>query len=197
MSKGIVVDRNTTVLVQGPHGQVSTNLGVLLQMAGATEGKRAAAKSVTKPTSTTDLARQIGKLGAALAPSVIVPAKQGKQHDSVTIYLTKELLPGDTSGQEYLCLTRTRRQDNGEVTPDDRMNFGFDKSWCFHRGAKGSTTTSTGEWKLKKTTRESGGVNGTFWARYIPLEDVSIMLEGLRANFAGATLIIDGKTSTL
>lgn len=195
------IDKNTPVTFHGPNGNVKTTLGAALQAAGLVPndpvptkgGKNRRIVTVGGPASIQDLMKQVSALKPATEkPSVIVSAKKGENHTAVTIVITKETIPGDESKTEYLCMSRIRLQSAGNFTPDNKMNFGFDRSFSFHNGkARGS------EWKLKKSVREVEGVKGTFWCRYIPVDDVELLLKGIRENFQGATLVIEGKRSTL
>lgn len=199
-----MIDKNTSVTFHGPNGNVKTTLGVALQAAGlvpgaptvpAKGGKSRRIVTIGSPASVQDLMKQVNALKpAAETPSVVVPSKKNADHSAVTIVITKETIPGDESKTEYLCVSRIRLQSEGNFTPDDKMNFGFDKSYSYHNGkARGAEH----EWKLKKSVREVEGVKGTFWCRFVRQEDAELLLKGLRENFQGATLVIEGKRSTL
>lgn len=203
---------DTQVTLKGPKGNIVTTLGDALTAAGfvppasptaaptARPQRRIVqttkpAAQQTKPASSDELLAAFSGIITAPAeqPSVIVPAKQSKSHSDITLYITKELLPGGDNKKEYLCISRTRTNAaTGEIKADEKQNFGFDKSFSYHQGE------AAGEkWPLKKLDREVGGVKGTFWCRYIPLDKLAVMLEGLRKNFSGATMIIDGKSNVL
>lgn len=195
----------TQCTLKGPNGNIVTTLGDALAAAGFVPAQASATTTrpqrrivqhpVAAPASPDELLAAFSGLVAApvAQQSVIVPAKQSKTHSDVTLYVTKELLPGGDGKKEYLCISRTRiNTATGEIKADEKQNFGFDKSFSYHQGE------AAGEkWPLKKLDREVGGVKGTFWCRYIPLDKLTVMLEGLRKNFSGATMIIEGKSSTL
>lgn len=185
---------DTQVTIGKGSNQVKTNLGDLMKLTGivAAAPQQKSRRIVKAPASPENLAKMIGALKPAETPSVTVSAKKPVDHSPVTIYISKETIPGDDSKQEYLCLARTRRQDSGEIIPDNKMNFGFDKSFSYHQGEKLGQ-----KWPSKQQQREVGGVRGKFWVRYVPQEAVATLLQGLRENFAGATLQIDGQSTIL
>lgn len=200
------LNKKTEVTIHGPSGDVKTNLGDVLKAAGldTPKGRRTGStQSVRKPASTDELAKQV----SALAPvtkstelSVIVPVKR-TTHENVTIYVTKECVPGDETNTEYLCVVRTRTNpETGEITPDEKQNFGFDKSWCYYHGPRPvgdkPPPLDNEVWKKKHMVR-STPISGKFWCTYVPMSSVKQMLEGLRANFPGATLDIENKRHTL
>lgn len=184
------LDNTTKVTLHGSNGDVVTSLGDILKLAGILNVKLPAV--VSKPATPASLAKQIGKLQTAEVLSVIAPAKKQKDYSNITIYCTQECIPGDESQTPYLALARTRSQDTGEILPDEKQNFGFDKSWSYHQGEKLGQ-----KWPLKFVEREVGGVRGKFWVRYVPQSCVTAMLQGLRDNFPGATLCIDGQSNKL
>lgn len=190
------LDKKTKITIHGPNGDVKTNLGDALKAAGFETANR---RIIQKPASTDELAKQLGALAPAAKPSVIVPAKRNT-HESVTIYVTKECIPGDETKTEYLCMVRTRiNPDTGEISPDEKQNFGFDKSWCYYHGPKTEDKKPLdGQvWKKKRVQRTVGGVTGTFWCTYVPTNSATQLLEGIRACFPGATLEIEDKRHTL
>lgn len=202
-----MIDKNAIVTFDGPNGRVTTTISAAFIAAGLdTSQPPNKQRRIIQPkivaqvlASTQQLAKQLASLKLDVKPSVIVNAKANKTHNAVTIYVTKELLPGSDDKTEYLCITRTRRQESGEVTPDDKQNFGFDKSYCFYRGPRTPDKSQHpgGEWMLKKVTREVGKIKGVFWSRYVPEDAAAAMLEGLRQNFSGATMVIEDQTSIL
>jgi hypothetical protein len=189
------LDKKTQITIHGPQGDVKTSLGDALKAAGFGTTNR---RIIAKPASTDELAKQLGALAPASKPSIIVPAKRST-HEAVTIYVTKECIPGDETNTEYLCVVRTRiSPETGEITPDEKQNFGFDKSWSYYHGPKTADKKPLDQevWKKKRIQREVP-CKGTFWCTYVPTNSATQLLEGLRANFPGATLEIEGKRHAL
>jgi hypothetical protein len=172
-----------------PDTKITLSLGQLLKAAGQDKledvkpKRRIIAKNALAPSSVNALAAAAASLKVEAKPSVIVNAKKPANHSAVTIYITKESIEGKG---EFLVMRRTRTQESGEVTADDKQNWKFDKSFCYHQG-EGSGKP---EWSLKKQQCTVDGVKGTFWARFIPTDAAQLMLEGIRANFEGATLVM-------
>lgn len=143
---------------------------------------------VVIPSSPQDVSSALSALTAKPVsnPSVVESAKAAKApkappHRGVTVWLSKEL---DKDGNEVVTMVRTRVVD-GKSEPDTKQNFGFDKSYSYHKGG--------GRWKLSKRELTVGKVTGTFWVRSIPVEDIELALAGIQEHHKGATLNIDGR----
>ena len=213
-----VIDSDTTVKVMTKDGnEIKTNLGDLLWMSGVLTGQsqqklvqvsrrgEALRKIVdaAAPSPIDTLATQMSNMAATapVKPSVIVPAKKAEDHSAVTIVITKEQIPGEEDGSYYLCVNRIRKTGN-KMAADGKMNFGFDKSYCYYHCPTPADKQPIGEeWPVRKTDRQvngvTGTVSGTFWSRYVPMDAVTSLLDGLRRNFSGATLLIDGQQHRL
>lgn len=196
------INKSTTVTIHSANGEVRTNMGALgaaMVAAGIVSGtnttvpvdkgksRRRVVTPAAKPASVEELTQALSALAPSEKPSVIVTAKKG-DYSNVTIFVTKEKIPGKESDGEFLTIRRNRlNAETGEHEPDG-YNFKFDKSIPYHEGTKNGTP-----WPTLNAVVDVDGVKAKRWTRYVPESCSAAMLTGLREAFPGATLVIEGK----
>lgn len=113
--------------------------------------------------------------------SVIVNAKVGSssKNAGVEIYINVTDVEIDGTLEKRYVVSRNR---DGSV--DQSMNFGFDRSFSYHHGEAAGK-----KWYKKNQLFTAGGVNAKRWITLVPTDCYEVLIQGLKENFSGATLV--------
>lgn len=194
------INANTVVEVGGK----KVSLGVLLQSAtalgiqpGAPKPEKPVRKIVTTTKATPSSADALAKAAAALTPgagltvaTTPASAASAKTYEDVTITITKEFVPGKDGAApvEMFVLCKRCPSPGGKGKPRkgepmSHYNYRFDKGFTGHH------TYGAGKpgWKWDPK-RE---------VKFVPLDALETLLQGLRECYTGAKLIIGDQIVTL
>lgn len=196
------IDGNTKVTVHSATGPVVVDMNTLIKMGGAITAPAEKPKrrivsgnGAKAPAAATDLSAALKglKTDAKAVPTVVDAPKSRKTHEGVTITITKELVVVEEgkAAVEMLVLSKRWAHDGkGKNAPKkgticSHFNYAFDKGYCYY-ATKGATPPRP-SWKW----------NNERDVRFIPVNDIEVLLQGLREYYAGATVSIDGQSFSL
>lgn len=203
MTQATVLTAAHKITVHGPQGPVETTVGDLLKMAPALGVEPKPSKTrriVTPPAPASDLGKAIAGLkpNAGAVSSIVEAPKPQKTHEGVTITITKEFctIKEGEAPVEMLVLRKRCLSEGGKGKPKkgtemSHFNYPFDKGFCYYV-TKGATDKDG-----KPAPKPTWKWDGEREVRFVPVEEVETLLNGLRRYYVGATLVIDGRATIL